>query len=167
VSGGRYEIKEAMAEIDDIDRTLLNRIQSDFPLVQRPFAAIGEALGIAEDEVIARVQRLKHNDVIRRIGGNFVPDKVGFVSTLCAAEVPPERIEAFARAVNRFGGVTHNYLRDHRVNLWFTFIAPSMDEIETHLAAIRRETGVSDIYNLPATQVFKIRAQFDLELLDT
>jgi DNA-binding Lrp family transcriptional regulator len=158
--------QEAMAEIDDIDRTLLNRIQSDFPLVQRPFAAIGEALGIAEDEVIARVQRLKQNDVIRRIGGNFVPDKVGFVSTLCAAQVPPEGIKAFAQAVNRFGGVTHNYLRDHRVNVWFTFIAPSMDEIETHLAAIRRETGVSDIYNLPATQVFKIRAQFDLDLLD-
>ena len=158
--------RKAMAEMDDIDRVLLNRIQSDFPLVERPFAAIGDALGISEAEVIARVTRLKRDDVIRRIGGNFVPDKVGFVSTLCAAEVPAERIEAFARAVNRYGGVTHNYLRDHRVNVWFTFIAPSMDEIETHLEAIRRETGVSEIHNLPATRVFKIRAQFDLELLD-
>ncbi|MDD2603677.1 MAG: AsnC family transcriptional regulator [Desulfobacterales bacterium] len=155
-----------MADIDDIDRTLLNRIQSDFPLVERPFAAIGQALGIPEAEVITRIQRLKHEEVIRRIGGNFVPDKVGFVSTLCAAEVPADRIEDFARVVNRYGGVTHNYLRDHQVNVWFTFIAPSMDEIETHLAAIRRETGVADIHNLPATQVFKIRAQFDLDLLD-
>ncbi|HDI60639.1 MAG TPA: Lrp/AsnC family transcriptional regulator [Desulfobacteraceae bacterium] len=155
-----------MTEIDEIDRALLNRIQSDFPLVEHPFAAIGEELGVGEAEVIARVRRLKQDDVIRRIGGNFVPDKVGFVSTLCAAEVPPERIEAFTQVVNRFGGVTHNYLRDHRVNVWFTFIAPSMDEIESHLEAIRRETGVSEIHNLPATRVFKIRAQFDLELLD-
>jgi DNA-binding Lrp family transcriptional regulator len=155
-----------MADIDDIDRALLNRIQSDFPLVERPFAAIGEALGISESEVIARVERLKRDDVIRRIGANFVPDKVGFVSTLCAAEVPPDRLDTFASVVNRYGGVTHNYLRDHRVNGSVPFIAPSMNEIEAHLEAIRRETGIAEIHNLPATRVFKIRAQFDLELLD-
>lgn len=152
--------------MDDVDRRLLNRIQSDFPLTARPFAAIGDELGLAEAEVLERVRRLKANDIIRRIGGNFVPDKVGFVSTLCAAAVPADKIETFAAAVNRYPGVTHNYLREHRVNVWFTFIAPSMDEIEANLAAIAQETGVGGILNLPATRVFKIRAHFDLDTLD-
>ena len=155
-----------MPELDDADRRLLNRIQSDFPLTSRPFAAVGAELGLTEAEVLERVRRLKRDDIIRRIGGNFVPDKVGFVSTLCAAEVPADKIEAFAAAVNRHAGVTHNYLRDHRVNVWFTFIAPSMAEIEANLAAIARETGVGEILNMPATRVFKIKAHFDLAPLD-
>ncbi len=156
-----------MTDLDETDRALLNRIQSDFPLTERPFAAIGDELGIAEAEVLARVKRLQQEDIIRRIGGNFVPDKVGFVSTLCAAQVPNERIDDFARVVNRYPGVTHNYLRDHPVNVWFTFIAPTMAEIEAHLEVIRQETGVVEIFNLPATRVFKIRAQFDLDRIDS
>jgi DNA-binding Lrp family transcriptional regulator len=153
-------------DINDIDRALLNRIQSDFPLTPRPFAAIGAELELAEAEVLERVRRLKQEGIIRRIGGNFVPEKVGFVSTLCAARVPPEKIDTFSAVVNRHAGVTHNYLRDHALNVWFTFIAPSMNEIETHLEAIRRQTGVDQILNLPATRVFKIRAHFDLDQID-
>lgn len=148
--------------LDPLDRAILNRIQSDFPITARPWQAVAEALGAAEAEVIDRVRRLKQAGLIRRIGGNFVPGKLGYVSTLCAARVPAEQIEPFAAAVNRHPGVTHNYLRDHEVNVWFTFIAPSMAEIEAHLAAISRETGIAGILNLPATRVFKIRAQFDL-----
>ncbi len=155
-----------MPDLDDTDRALLNRIQSDFPLTERPFAAIGAELNLSEADVLDRVRRLKDQDIIRRIGGNFVPEKVGFVSTLCAARVPQDRIEAFSIVVNRYAGVTHNYLRDHQLNVWFTFIAPSMEEIEAHLAAIRRETGVEKILNLPATRVFKIRAHFDLDQID-
>ncbi len=153
-------------DINDIDRALLNRIQSDFPLTPRPFAAIGAELELAEAEVLERVRRLKQEGIIRRIGGNFVPEKVGFVSTLCAARVPQEKIDTFSAVVNRHAGVTHNYLREHALNVWFTFIAPSMNEIETHLEAIRRQTGVDQILNLPATRVFKIRAHFDLDQID-
>lgn len=148
--------------LDTIDKTLLNRIQSDFPMTSRPFQTIGDELGLTEKEVIQRISALKACGVIRRIGGNFVPEKVGFVSTLCAAKVPPERIEAFSAVVNRFPGVTHNYERDNDFNVWFTFIAPSREEITANLAAIAAETGIDDILNLPATHVFKIRAQFEL-----
>jgi len=148
--------------LDDIDRALLNRIQSDFPIASRPFAILGENLGIGEDEVIARVARLKQTGLIRRIGGNFVPEKLGFVSTLCAAKVPEARLADFADVVNRFAGVTHNYLRDGDFNVWFTFIAPSMAQIETNLARIAAEAGIEGILNLPATRVFKIKAQFDV-----
>ena len=148
--------------LDDTDRSILNRIQTRFPITLRPFKTIAEDLGLTEDDVIKRVRKLKEKGVIRRIGGNFVPEKVGFVSTLCAARVPEDAIDRFAAVVNRYSGVTHNYQRDHEVNIWFTFIAPSMEEIRANLDQIARETGVDEILNLPATRVFKIKAKFDL-----
>lgn len=146
--------------LDDVDRQILNRIQSDFPVTERPYATLAEELGLTEPDVLRRVRRLKTDGIIRRIGGNFSPDKLGFVSTLCAARVRGEQVDRFAEVVNRFPGVTHNYLRESRYNVWFTFIAPSVEEIEANLADISAETGVTDILNLPATRVFKIRAEF-------
>lgn len=146
--------------MDDTDRLILNRIQSKFPLTPRPYKTIAEELDLSEDEILRRISRLKDKDIIRRIGGNFVPEKVGFVSTLCAAKVPPEKIDRFAATVNRYPGVTHNYQRENEFNIWFTFIAPSMEKIKENLRQISRETGIKDIINLPATRVFKIKAKF-------
>ncbi|MEJ2220072.1 MAG: AsnC family transcriptional regulator [Desulfobacterales bacterium] len=143
-----------------IDKAILNRIQSDFPITSRPYRTIGDDLGLSEDEVLNRIFRLKTDGIIRRIGGNFKPEKLGFVSTLCAAKVPEDKIDHFAEVVSRYPGVTHNYRRENTYNIWFTFIAPSMDEINANLEQIAAETGVSDILNLPATHVFKIRAEF-------
>jgi len=151
-----------MTTLDEVDKAILNRIQSDFPIDSRPYKVIGEELRLSEQEVLERVERLRRDGIIRRIGGNFVPDKVGFVSTLCAARVPVSKIEAFAAIVNRYTGVTHNYQRDNEFNIWFTFIARSSEEIEANLEAIRQETGIDTILNLPATRVFKIKAQFEV-----
>jgi DNA-binding Lrp family transcriptional regulator len=155
-------MEDLNANLDDIDRAILNRIQSDFPITPRPYQTVAEELGIAEADVIQRVARLKASGIIRRIGGNFVPGKLGFVSTLCAARVPADQVARFAEAVNRHPGVTHNYLRENTFNVWFTVIALSMEEIEAKLAEIRAETGITEILNLPATRVFKIRAQFEV-----
>ncbi len=148
--------------MDDIDKAILNRIQSDFPITARPYLTIADELNLTEAEVLDRISRLKQMGIIRRIGGNFVPAKLGYVSTLCAAKVPEDKIERFADVVNRFPGVTHNYLRENSFNVWFTFIAPSMEEIEHNLKDIEQETGIAEILNLPATRVFKIKAQFDV-----
>lgn len=151
-----------MVELDQIDKAILNRIQSNFPISSSPFMKIAEDLGLSEEDVIERVQSLKKSGIIRRIGGNFVPDKLGYVSTLCAAKVPDEKVSEFAAVVNKYPGVTHNYQRNNDFNVWFTFIAPSMDEIEKNLADISASTGIKDILNLPATKLFKIKAHFDL-----
>lgn len=151
-----------MPPMDDTDRKILNHIQSDFPITPRPYLSIADDLGLTEKEVIHRIRRLKENGIIRRIGGNFFPEKLGFVSTLCAAKVPEDKIDSFALAVNQYPGVTHNYQRDSTFNIWFTFIAPSMAEIEEKLKEISRKTGIKNIINLPATDVFKIKAEFDL-----
>ncbi|MFH1137874.1 MAG: AsnC family transcriptional regulator, partial [Pseudomonadota bacterium] len=135
--------------LDDIDKGVLNEIQSDFPIEARPYLALGKRLGLTEEAALSRVNSLRDRGVIRRIGGNFSSGGVGYTSTLCAARVPEDRLEAFAQAVNVYSGVTHNYRRNHDLNVWFTFIAPSMVDIETCLAEISRRTGVDEIYNLP------------------
>jgi DNA-binding Lrp family transcriptional regulator len=148
--------------MDEIDRAILNRIQSDFPITARPYLTIAQNLHLSEDQVIKRLKRLKKKGIIRRIGGNFVPEKLGFVSTLCAAKVSRGKIDHFVRTVNRYPGVTHNYRRDNKYNIWFTFIAQSMDEIKNNLEKISQKTGVKEILNLPATKLYKIKAHFDI-----
>ena len=148
--------------MDTTDRELLNRIQSDFPLCARPYQAIAKDMNLTEKEVLKRLVKLRTSGIIRRIGGNFAPDKLGYTSTLCAARVPENKIDLFSSTVNRYPGVTHNYLRKHDYNIWFTFISPSMKEIKKNLTQISDETGITDILNLPATKVFKIKAHFDL-----
>ena len=151
-----------MPLLDNIDRAILNRIQSNFPITPRPYLSIADDLRLSEKDVLKRIVRLKKKGIIRRIGGNFIPDKLGFVSTLCAAKVPKDKIETFAQAVNCYPGVTHNYQRDNEFNIWFTFIAPSRTEIEKNLKNISQKTGITEIINMPATHVFKIKAHFDL-----
>ena len=151
-----------MRELDSIDSAILNRIQSDFPITSRPWLTVADELDLTEKEVLDRVARLKADGIIRRIGGNLVPGKLGYVSTLCAASVPDDKIDHFAEIVNRYPGVTHNYQRDNTYNVWFTFIAPSRDEIEKNLKQIAKDSGIDDILNLPATKVFKIRAEFEV-----
>ncbi len=147
--------------MDDLDKRLLDIIQSDLPLTARPYAAVGERLGLTEAEVLARVRALKGRGVIRRIGGNFQSRKLGFHSTLCAARVPQDRLDAFVAEVNRHPGVTHNYLRRHPYNVWFTFIGPSRQAVDDTLAAMRQATGI-DILNLPASRLFKIKVDFKM-----
>lgn len=146
--------------MDDIDRRILNEIQSRFPLETRPYLALAERLGLSETEVISRVQALKDEGIIRRIGGNFNSRALGHTSTLCAAAVPDDKMDAFVDAVNAQPGITHNYQRDHHYNVWFTVIAPSTADIRGILLEITRQTGVEDLISLPAEQIFKIKVDF-------
>jgi len=148
--------------MDDNDKNILNEIQSDFPIVSHPYLELGKRLNLEEDFVLKRVKRLKEKEVIRRIGGNFHSSRLNFASTLCAAKVPEEKIGLFVEVVNRYPGVTHNYLRNHTYNIWFTFIAQGMDFIEDALKKISEETGVKEIRNLPAVKTFKIKVDFEV-----
>ena len=148
--------------MDEVDRAILNTIQSDFPIVSSPYLEIGERVHLSEEEVFERIKRLKINGIIRRIGGNFDSRQLDFASTLCAAKVPEEAIEGFVEVVNQYPGVTHNYLRDHEYNVWFTFIAPTIAYITNALEEISRITGVPEIRNLPAVKMFKIRVDFEV-----
>ncbi len=148
--------------MDEIDRNILNEIQSVFPITSRPYQEVAARLNLTEGEVIERVRRLKDAGIIRRIGGNFHSHRLDFTSTLCAAKVPPERLEQFVEVVNSYPGVTHNYLRDSLYNVWFTFIAQDMESIEQALSEISKKTGIDEILNLPAVKMFKIKVDFEV-----
>lgn len=148
--------------MDETDKKILNLLQTEFPITEEPFKAIGEMLGISEDEVLEKVRILKEHKIIRRIGAIFDLRKLGYVSTLCAARVPDDRIESFVKIVNAYTGVTHNYRRNHEYNVWFTFIAPSEEELQTSIGEIKEKTGITDILSMRAVKTFKIDATFDV-----
>jgi len=147
--------------MDAYDKQILDIIQSRFPVASRPYDVVGEQVGLTESEVLARVRRLKSEVVICRMGANFGSRQLGWRSTLCGAEVPQDRLDAFVAEVNKHPGVTHNYLRDHTFNVWFALIAPSTEAIEDTLADITAATGV-EIMNLPASKLFKIKVDFSM-----
>lgn len=148
--------------MDDTDKVIINEIQSDFPITSRPYYELGKRLDLSESEVLDRVKRLKADGIIRRIGANFNSKRLNFTSTLCAAKVPEEKLDRFVQMVNSYPGVTHNYLRNHEYNIWFTFIAPNMPDIDNALQEISEVTGVTQILNLPGVKVFKIRVDFEV-----
>ena len=148
--------------MDSVDRQLLDIIQTGFPLTPRPYADLGQMLGIGEEEALERVRGLKARKIIRRLGANFQSAKLGFRSTLCAAKVPEETLENFVAEVNRHTGVTHNYLRDHEYNVWFTCIGPSWEAVCELLDGVTRKTGIP-ILNLPAKRMYKIKVDFQMD----
>lgn len=152
----------AADSLDSVDRALLDIIQTNFPIAPRPYAVLGEQLGISEQEAHGRVNAMRQSGLIRRLGANFQSVKLGFVSTLCAAKVPRDKMELFVNAVNAVPGVTHNYEREHEYNIWFTLISPSVAAREETLAQLEKNTGVP-ILNLPATRLYKIKVDFRMQ----
>lgn len=147
--------------MDRVDRKILDLLQQDFPLTVEPYKELARQVGRSEEEVLERIARLKEAGIIRRIGGIINARGLGWVTTLCAVSVPEDRIEEIAQRINAEPGVTHNYLRDHELNMWFTLIAPSHQEIEAILDKIETDTDLS-IHNFPAAQTYKIKVSFDM-----
>ena len=154
--------KPKTLSLDDLDRAILNEIQSHFPIESRPYAQVGSRVGASEAEVLARVKAMAASGIIRRLGANFTSRKLGYTSTLCAARVPEDKLEQFVAVVNRYPGVTHNYLRRHHYNIWFTLIADSEARLNYILEEISQVAGIPEILSLPAHEVFKIKVDFQL-----
>ncbi len=138
---------------------ILTRIQTGFPIVSHPYAEIADKTGSSESQVIEEIASLKQQGVIRRIGAVFEPSPLGYVTTLAAAKVPADTVDAFSRAVSALPEVTHNYQRDHSWNLWFTLAAESTGQIENLLEILRRTFSV-EILNLPVFRKYKLHVDF-------
>ncbi|MCK4629504.1 MAG: hypothetical protein KAT56_10905, partial [Sedimentisphaerales bacterium] len=126
----------------------------------RPFAAIAEQLGLNEDEIINYINRLKQYRVIRRIGPIFSARQLGYTSTLIAAQVPPEKIDTFADEVSADPGVSHNYGRNHKFNIWFTLTVQSRKNIDEMINHLRKKYQLTNILNLPSLKMFKLNTHF-------
>jgi DNA-binding Lrp family transcriptional regulator len=150
-----------MTALKKIEQRVLEVIQQRFPIASHPYEELARELGFTEDEVFEAVQNLRKKGIIRRLGGSFDSRKIGYKSTLVALSAPPDRLDEVVAIVNSYSGVTHNYEREGKYNVWFTFIAGSEKEIEETLAEIKEKTSV-EVLNLPATRLFKIKVDFDL-----
>lgn len=159
---GASTVQERGSNMDLIDMELLDLLQNGLPLESRPFQTLGKQLGITEEEVLLRTGGLRRNGYLRRLGGVFDSRKLGYVSTLCAIKVPQNRIEEVAEVINSYHGVTHNYLRKHTFNLWFTLIAPSAEKIQDVLEEIKIKVKINEIINLQAVKVFKVQTNFTM-----
>ncbi len=146
--------------MDCINKRLLNDFQRGFPLTSRPFRQVADQLGIDEAEVIERLERLRANGTISRVGGVFKPGSVG-ASTLAAMSIPKESVEAVAELVNKIPEVNHNYEREHRFNLWFVLTANSEGDIENAIRTIEKETGFP-VMNLPLVEPYHLDLGFSL-----
>lgn len=149
--------------MDDRDKRLLNVIQADFPLVSRPFQALGAPLELTEGEVIDRIAALKQQKVVRQIGAIFDTRSLGYKSSLVAMRVQPDRLAAAAAAVNGHPGVSHNYKRNHAFNLWFTLAVPPTSDLEWTVERLHAMAGADSTRILPTLRLFKIGVQLDME----
>ncbi len=151
-----------MPEIDNLDRKILNLLQNDFPLSVEPYKIMAKRLEISEDNLLQRIAAMKSAGLIRRIGGIMDTRGLGYYSTLCAVSIPPGSIKEVAGYINALPGVTHNYLRDHKYNLWFTLTAVSREEADKQLRELESKLDLT-ILSMPAERIFKIRVSFDME----
>jgi DNA-binding Lrp family transcriptional regulator len=151
--------------LDELDKRLLNLMQGQFPIAPRPYQHVATKAEMTEDEVMARVQRLLDERIIRQVTPIFDTRALGYSSMLVAAKVDPEHPWRAANVINAHPGVSHNYLRNHEFNIWFT-IATEPDSklgLEGTLQALAREAGAESVRQLPTLKLFKIRMDLEME----
>ncbi|WP_431857863.1 Lrp/AsnC family transcriptional regulator [Azospirillum sp.] len=148
-----------MMELDTTDRALLNRLQDGIPLVDRPFAAVGEELGLSEDAVLARVAAMKEAGVLSRFGPMFHAERMGGGLTLAAMAVPAADFDRVVEQVNAFPEVAHNYAREHALNMWFVVATETPERVAAVCAAIEERTGLP-VYPFPKLAEYYLNLRF-------
>ena len=142
--------------MEALDLKILEIVHDGFPLEERPYAALGRLLGVSEEEAFDSVERLRKSGVIRRLGGVYDSRRLGYISRLCTGVVSEDKLEGFAAAVDKIPAITHNYVRSHAYNVWFTVIARSESEIQETVRGLEAETVLHDAHVLSASKMFKI-----------
>jgi siroheme decarboxylase len=155
----------AAIALDELDKRLLNLMQGSFPIAPRPYQHVAAEAGVAEQEVLTRVQRLLDERIIRQVTPIYDTRALGYSSMLVAARVDPDNPWRAANVINEHPGVSHNYLRNHDFNIWFT-IATEPDSpvgLEETLTRLGELAGAESIRELPTLKLFKIRMDLEME----
>jgi siroheme decarboxylase len=155
----------AAIPLDDADKRVMNLLQSRFPLVPEPFVPVAAEAELEVDELMRRTQRLLDERIIREITPIFDTRALGYESMLVAAKVDSEHPHRAAKIINSHPGVSHNYLRTHEFNLWFTIATPPDSELglQGTLDALQSLTGAESIRQLPTLRLFKINMNLEME----
>ncbi|ABK77924.1 transcriptional regulator [Cenarchaeum symbiosum A] len=150
------------APMDDLDREILDHIQWTFPLVARPYDEIAAKFAITPDEAKARISHLKELGVLRQLSAIFDTRRLGYKSSLVAMEIEPDRLVEVAEHINLHPGVSHNYERDHKFNLWFTLAVPPGADLKTEVDKFQELPGIISVRMLPTIQLFKIGVKLEM-----
>jgi siroheme decarboxylase len=155
----------AAIPLDEVDKRVMNAMQGQFPLHPRPYSRVGELTGVNEHEVLERVQHLVNERIIRQVTPIFDTRALGYSSMLVAAKVDAEHPHRPAQIINSHPGVSHNYLRNHEFNLWFTIATEPGSKLGLGgtLEVLQRLTGAESVRQLPTLTLFKIN--MDLEMV--
>jgi DNA-binding Lrp family transcriptional regulator len=148
--------------MDNFDRKILDALQKEFPLSERPYQVIAEKMGYSEDEVWQRVQAMVASGVIRRLGASLDSRRLGYASTLAAVNVDEACIDSAADVINAYPEVTHCYQRKDAFNIWFTVIAFSEQRVLDIIEEMRLSLGLEpvQVLNVPVERLFKLDARF-------
>ena len=144
---------DARVMVDDLDRAIVNSLQSGFPLRERPFEEAAAEFRVPENVLISRIEKLLKEKTLTRFGPLYDAERLGGAFTLCAMSVPPEDFERVAALVNAHPEVAHNYEREHRFNMWFVLAASAFSEVERVILDVEKESGYP-VMNLPREEEF-------------
>jgi len=150
------------AQLTDFQKRLCNELQNCIPVNKRPFQKIADKLQTSEKQILLQIKQLKKKAIIRRFGAIINYRALGQESTLAAAHIEKRKLPAVVKAVNALDGVSHNYLREHYYNLWFTLRADSQSQISTTLDKLQKRFR-TDFHSLPVVTQFKLDVRFDAE----
>lgn len=156
------DVRLPLATLDTLDQELLNIVQEEFPLAPRPFEVLAGKLGISEEETMERMARLKADGVIRQTGAIFDTRALGYKSSLIAMQTEKEQTEAAAAVLNAHPGISHNYLRSHEFNIWFTLAVPPYKELEPEMNRLAEEAQALKVRLLPNLELYKIGVSLDM-----
>lgn len=148
--------RHGIAELDLIDRRIINRLQEGLPIVAAPFAAVAAELDVEEQTLLERLKGLRERGVLSRFGPMYHAERLGGGLTLAAMAIPEDRFDAVVEQVNAFPEVAHNYRREHRLNMWFVLATETPERIAETLMAIEAATGYP-VYNMPKQEEFHVR----------
>jgi DNA-binding Lrp family transcriptional regulator len=151
-----------MPDIDEKSQLLLNLMQDEVPLVDRPYKALGEKLGLSEADIVERVRTLKQDKILRQVSTIFDTRSLGYQSSLVACKAPEGKADAVAEALNQHPGVSHNYARKHDFNIWFTIAVPGNSSLQAHMDVLQELSGAESIRLMPTLRLFKIGMKIDM-----
>lgn len=149
-----------MPELDAIDRAIIDTLQGDFPLCERPYALAAERLGIGEAELLTRLEHMLSNKVLTRFGPMFQIERMGGAFVLAALAVPEERYEEVAALVNALPQVAHNYRREHLLNMWFVLATETPGGIPEVITRIEADTGLK-VHAFPKEKEYFVQMQLE------
>jgi siroheme decarboxylase len=146
--------------MDDIDRTIINRLQNGFPICESPYQHVAAQLDLTEQQLINRLQALLTRGTLTRFGPLYNAEQMGGALTLAAVKAPVDRFDDIASIINNFPEVAHNYARDHTLNMWFVIATETPEQQQQTIDAIEQQTGLT-VYNMPKKREYFVNLKLE------